>query len=290
MDLERERSGSSTPAPSATTPAMSTTDRSTADRDGDARRHVSVCYIVKNEARRIEESLRSVAWADEIVVVDSGSDDGTVEICRRYTDRVIHQDFLGHIEQKNFALDRASHDWVLSLDGDEVLSDDLAREIREVLAAPDEDVDGYRMPRQTRYLGRWIRHGSWYPDHKLRLWRRTAGRWGGENPHDRVEVAKDRVATLRSPILHYSYRDVSHHVQTIDAFTSITAREWHRRGRRARLSALVLRPPLKFLEVYVWKRGFLDGVPGFLIAFHTMYYAFLKYAKLLELEKGSDDA
>ena len=116
MDLERGRSG--------------------APANDDNRRRVSVCYIVKNEARHIEESLRSVVWADEIVVVDSGSDDGTIEICRRYTDRVLHQDFLGHIEQKNFALDQATHDWVLSLDGDEVLSDDLADEIRSVLAAP----------------------------------------------------------------------------------------------------------------------------------------------------------
>lgn len=268
MDLERGRSG--------------------APANDDNRRRVSVCYIVKNEARHIEESLRSVVWADEIVVVDSGSDDGTIEICRRYTDRVLHQDFLGHIEQKNFALDQATHDWVLSLDGDEVLSDDLADEIRSVLAAPEDGTVGYRMPRQTRYLGRWIRHGSWYPDHKLRLWRRDAGRWGGENPHDRVELAGGRVATLRAPILHYSYRDMSHHVQTIDSFTSITAREWRRRGRRARITALVLRPPLKFLEVYVWKRGFLDGLAGFLIAFHTMYYAFLKYAKLFEIEREKE--
>lgn len=247
---------------------------------------VSVCFIVMNEAERIEESLRSVAWADEIVVVDSGSTDGTVEICERYTDRVLHQDFLGHIEQKNFALDQATNEWVLSLDGDEVLSPDLAREIQRELAAHHADTDGFLMPRMTRYLGRWIRHGSWYPDRKLRLWRRSSGRWGGVNPHDRVELSCEtpRTRTLQEPILHYSYRDVSHHVRTIDSFTTITAREWHKRGKRVSLLHLITHPVAKFFEVYIWKRGFLDGLPGFLIAIHTVYYTFLKYAKLHEIE------
>ncbi len=249
---------------------------------------VSVCYVVFNEADRIEESLRSVAWADEIIVLDSGSTDGTVEICRRFTDRVEHRDWTGHIQQKNAAIERARHDWILSLDGDEVLSPELQSELQRELAAKHASVDGFSMPRMTRYLGRWIRHGSWYPDRKLRLWRRGLARWGGENPHDRVELDSERVRRLRHPILHYSYRDVSHHVGTIDRFTSITAGEWHRRGVRFRWFAAILAPVRKFFEVYFWKRGFLDGIPGLLIAFHTAYYAFLKHAKLYELERGKE--
>jgi len=249
---------------------------------------VSVCYVVKNEADRIEESLRSVTWAEEIVILDSGSTDTTVEICRRYTDRVEHEEWRGYVAQKNLAVDRASHEWVLSLDGDEVLSPELAGEIQRELSAHHRETDGFTMPRKTWYLGRWIRHGSWYPDRKLRLWRKSAGRWGGEDPHDRVELASARRRALRHPILHYSYRDVSHHVSTIDRFTSITARGWRDQGRRFRWLGALLHPPAKFVEVYVVKRGFLDGIAGFFIAVHASYYTFLKYAKLYELERDGD--
>jgi glycosyltransferase involved in cell wall biosynthesis len=260
------------------------TEETTTDRPP-----VSVCYVVLNEERRIEESLRSVTWAEEIVVLDSGSTDATLEICRRFTDQVFHQDWQGHVRQKNLALDRASNEWVLCLDGDEVLSPELAEEIRLELGRYHREVDGFSMPRLTRYLGRWIRHGSWYPDRKLRLFRRSRGRWGGENPHDRVELEPGaRLRRLRHPILHYSYRDVSHHVQTIDSFTTITAGEWTARGVRFRAVRAVLHPIVKFFEVYIWKRGFLDGLPGFFIAVHTAYYAFLKHAKLFERDRGGD--
>ena len=249
---------------------------------------VSVCYIVKNEAAHIEESLRSVRWADEIVVLDSGSTDGTLDICRRYTDRVLHQDFLGHIQQKNRALEHATNEWVLSLDGDEVLSEELAAEMQRELEAHHQSTDGFEMPRMTRYLGRWIRHGSWYPDRKLRLWRKKLGRWGGENPHDRVELDTERLRRLRHPILHYSYRDISHHVGTIDSFTTIVADEWHRKGKRPSAVAMIVKPIAKFFEVYLIKRGFLDGVAGLMIAIHTSYYIFLKHAKLRELARPDE--
>jgi len=254
--------------------------------DGGTGPPVSVCIVVQDTADRIRECLESVRWADEIVVLDSGSTDGTPDVCREYTDRVYHQPWQGYVAQKNLCVERARNLWVLSLDGDEALSPELADEIRRELAAHHSDADAFRMPRLTRYLGRWIRHGSWYPDRKIRLWRKDRGRWGGEDPHDRVLVEGANVRTLRHPILHANYRDISDHVRTVDRFTTITARGWRAAGRRFRLIPLLARPFFKFFEVYVWKLGFLDGIPGFMIAVHTSYYTFLKHAKLWELERS----
>jgi glycosyltransferase involved in cell wall biosynthesis len=247
---------------------------------------ISVCIVVQDTADRIRTCLESVAWADEIVVLDSGSTDGTQAICREFTEHVYHQPWQGYVAQKNLCVDRARNLWILGLDADESLSPDLVDEIRRELALHHGDADAFRMPRMTRYLGRWIRHGSWYPDRKVRLWRKDRGRWGGEDPHDRVVIEGERIRTLRHPILHSNYRSVSEHVRRIDRFTTIVAEGWRARRRRFRLAAMVFRPFAKFFELYVWKRGFLDGVPGLMIAVHTSYYAFLKQAKLWELERA----
>jgi glycosyltransferase involved in cell wall biosynthesis len=242
---------------------------------------ISVCIVAMNEEDRIAECLRSADFADEWIVVDSHSTDRTRDIARDLGARVIERDWPGHVQQKNFAVEAASHDWVLCLDADERVSPELRASMLAALER-DELPDGFRFPRRNRYLGRWIRHGGWYPDRKLRLFRRSRGRWAGQNPHDRVHV-DGAVADLDGDLLHDSYRSLSDHLRTIDSFTTIAAREKLAAGDRASLLDLTLRPWWKFVRMYVVKAGFLDGVPGLVVAVMGAYYVFLKYAKLREI-------
>ena len=241
---------------------------------------LSVTIITKNEEARIADALRSVAFADEAVVVDCGSADRTVEIARGLGARVVHHDWPGHVAQKNYAVGHASHRWVLSLDADERVSPELAERVQNTLRAPD--AAGYRVRRRTWYLGRWIRHCGWYPDSRVRLFDRERARWGGIDPHDLVEV-DGPVGTLDADLLHYSYDDIADHLRTIDGFTTIGARRYFELGRRAGVTDLLVRPPLAFLNKYVVKRGFLDGIPGLVVCLLHGYYVLLKYAKLWEL-------
>jgi glycosyltransferase involved in cell wall biosynthesis len=250
------------------------------------RPRLSVCVVAMDEADHIADCLRSADFADEWIVVDSHSKDRTREIAASSGARVIERDWPGHVEQKNFALDQASHDWVLCLDADERVSPELRASILRALESPDLPA-GFECARRTRYLGRWIRHGGWYPDRKLRLFRRSAGRWGGTNPHDHVRV-EGRVARLGGDLLHHSYRSLSDHLRTIDSFTTIAAREKRAAGRRAGWLDTTLRPFGKFLRMYVLRAGFLDGWPGFAAAVSGAYYVFLKYAKLREQELPPD--
>lgn len=246
---------------------------------------LSICVITYNEEGNIRDCLESVRWAEEIVIVDSGSDDLTVEIAREFTDRVIEREFTGHVEQKNFCLDQASHEWVLCLDADERISPGLREEIESALAKEAVGADGFTAPRKTFYMGKWIRHGGWYPDCKLRLFRRERGRWGGENPHDRV-MLDGRVAALSGEILHYTYRDLAHHLQTINLFSRISAESKRSRGVRYAALRMIVHPAAKFLKSYFFQAGFLDGMAGFLIAVMAAYSVFLKYAKLWEMARA----
>jgi glycosyltransferase involved in cell wall biosynthesis len=249
------------------------------------RPRLSVCIVAMNEEDRIAECIESADFADEWIVIDSHSTDRTCEIAAEHGARVVERDWPGHVEQKNFALDQAAHDWVLCLDADERVSPELRASILAALERP-ELPDGFECARRTWYLGRWIRHGGWYPDRKLRLFRRSRGRWGGVNPHDHV-FTEGRVERLDGDLLHYSYRSLSDHLATIDSFTTIAAREKHARGRRASVLDLVGRPAWKFLRMYLLKCGFLDGLPGLVAAVTGSFYVFLKYAKLRELTAAS---
>lgn len=247
---------------------------------------LSVCVVARDEEAKIADCLRSASFADEWIVVDSHSADRTREIAASLGARVVERDWPGHVEQKNFALSQASHDWVLCLDADERVSDELRASIAEALGAADLP-EGFECARRTLYLGRWIRHGGWYPDRKLRLFRRSAGGWTGRNPHDRVEV-RGRVVRLRGDLLHLSYDSLADHVATINSFTSIAAQEKRAAGERAGLLDVTLRPAGKFLRMYVLKLGLLDGWPGFAAAVSGAYYVFLKYAKLRETPRGPE--
>ncbi|MDT8317986.1 MAG: glycosyltransferase family 2 protein [bacterium] len=243
---------------------------------------LSVTIITLNEEDNIRAALESVKWADEIIVVDSGSTDRTVEICREFTDKVHHQEWLGMNGQKAFAKDQASCDWLLNIDADERVSDELACEIKTVLERESE-IDGFFIPRKVRYLGRWINHSGWYPDYTLRLFKRIKGRWAGTDPHDKVLV-DGKLAYLKGDIHHYTYRNIEDHINTMNRFTTVAAGEYAKKGKTAGLLNIVLRPPSTFFKKFILNQGFRDGLPGFVIAFSSAYYVFLKYIKLWELK------
>ncbi|MDW7711244.1 MAG: glycosyltransferase family 2 protein [Deferrisomatales bacterium] len=247
---------------------------------------LSATVICQDEAEKIRGCLESVRFCDEVVVVDSGSTDGTLEICRELADRVIERDWPGYVAQQNYARAEARGEWVLSIDADERVTPELAREIGLALEG-DPEVEGFRVSRHVHYLGRWIDHSGWYPEPRVRLFRRDRGRWEGIDPHYDVTV-DGRVGDLGGEIVHYTYDDLEDHVRTLNRFSSILAREHRARGRRFSWASLVLRPPLEFLKKYVLKRGFLDGAPGFFVAVLSSFYVFLKLAKLWEAERVGD--
>jgi len=239
---------------------------------------VIVCY---NEEENIEKCLKSLAWTDEIIVVDSFSTDSTVDICRKYTDKVYQREWPGHKEQKKYVITLAKNDWIFAIDSDEVVTDALRDEMLMRLSTDKDEYDGYCVKRHTFYLGRWIDHGGWYPDYKLRLFKKDKVYLGGENPHDKYFV-DGRSAKLNGEIIHYTYKDISHQLRTIDRFSGIASDEMLKKNTSFVLLKMLVKPPVKFLETYVYKLGILDGLPGFIISVLTSYYTFLKFAKLWE--------
>lgn len=242
---------------------------------------LTATVITKNESANLAAALDSLGFADEIVVVDSRSTDDTVEIARRYTDRVIVRPWPGYVAQKNFAAEQASHDWILSVDADERVPVALAEEIRALLRV-GPDAAGYRVPRVTYYLGRWIRTTDWYPDYQLRLYDRRRARWTGRHVHESV-AADGPVGTLRHELLHYAYRDLSHHLQTMDRYTTLAARQMFEDGQRAAWYQIVGHPLAAFLRNYVLRGGFRDGHVGLIVSVMNAGYVGLKFAKLWEL-------
>ena len=245
---------------------------------------ISVCITAGNEEANIRRCLESAKWADEIVVVDSFSTDRTLEICKEYTHRVYQHEWLGYIGQKNLIKDLATGPWILFLDADEVISDGLRDEImQEFTSGNAAGFAGYEFPRLVRYLGRWITHGDWYPDVKLRLFRKDKGECGGKEPHDRTTV-NGRVKRLHNPLYHYTYTDIRDQMRTMNRFTSISADGKFREGRRFGYSDAIFRPFFRFIRCYFLKLGFLDGLPGLIIATYTAMGVFAKYVKLWEIQ------
>jgi glycosyltransferase involved in cell wall biosynthesis len=246
---------------------------------------VSVTVITRNESANIDACLTSVSWADEVVVVDSESTDDTVARARAHGARVIVRPWPGYAAQKNWAAEQASSDWILSIDADERVTPALAAEIRSVLQGPA--AAGYRVPRVTWHLGRWIRTTDWYPDYQLRLYDRRRARWTPRRVHESVTV-DGPVVLLKQDLQHYAYRDISHHHATMDRYTTLAADELFEAGRSAGLVDLVLHPPAAFVRNYLLRRGCLDGAAGFIISAMNAYYVFLKLAKLRALIIADD--
>ena len=250
---------------------------------------ISAVIITLDEEKNIRRCLESLTWAREIVVVDSGSTDATVEIAREFTDRVVTHPFEGYVGQKNFALDQASGEWVLSLDADEVVTPQLLDRIREVWPRERQRYDGFTVNRLSRFSGRWIRRCGWYPDRKLRLFKRSRGRWEGDDLHEKVRL-DGPVMDLNADLLHYTYQNLSENVRKIQSYSTIFARAQYDRGRRASLWDLLIRPPAKFLKAYLLKGGFMEGCHGLILSITATFYVFLKYAKLWELQKSTDES
>jgi glycosyltransferase involved in cell wall biosynthesis len=242
---------------------------------------LTVTVITRNEAANISAALDSVRWADEIIVVDSESTDDTAAIARRYTSKVIVRSWPGYIAQKNFAASEAAHDWILSIDADERVSPALRDEIQRTLEH-EPSAAGFRIPRVAFHFGKWIRSTDWYPDYQLRLYDRRRAQWAGRYVHESVRV-NGPVAQLRGELQHYAYRDVAHHLQTMDRYTTLAARQMFEDGRRASWIDVLVTPRLTFFRNYILRGGFRDGMAGLVISLMNSYYVGLKFAKLWEL-------
>jgi len=246
---------------------------------------LSVAIITFNEEENIRRTLESIQWADEIVVVDSGSTDNTVAICREYTNIVMHQDWRGFAAQKNLAIEKTSGDWVLSLDADEPVEPELAEEIRRIIASPD-GCDGYQIPRKTFFLGQLIRHGGWYPDYNLRLIRKGKGRFAERAVHEAIQV-QGKIGRTRHALLHYAFPDISGYMSSINKYSSLAVVVMSERGiSEAKIGwiNILCRPMLTFIFKYVIRLGFLDGKHGLILNLFHSYYVFAKYAKAWEYE------
>jgi glycosyltransferase involved in cell wall biosynthesis len=246
---------------------------------------LSAVIITFNEDRYIEECLKSlINVADEIVVVDSFSTDKTKAICTKYNVVFIEQEFLGYIEQKNFALSQASYDHIVSLDGDESLSETLQKSIIDLKS--NWIFDGYYANRFNNFCGQWIKHSDWYPNKKLRVFDKRKAQWKGINPHDRIVIQSlGKTGHLKGDILHLTYQSYSEFNLKMESFSSISANAYLELGKTAPFYKLIWNPSWAFFKAYVLRFGFLDGFNGFMICYQTGHLTFLKYAKLRELNK-----
>jgi glycosyltransferase involved in cell wall biosynthesis len=252
---------------------------------------VSVVIITKNEEQKIAAALRSSAWADEIVVVDSGSSDRTCDIAKEHGARVIVREWPGFSEQKQFAVDSAKFDRVFSLDADEIFSDDLVEELKALKQRPDSDLSaGYFIPRLSYYLGKPIYHGGWYPDKQLRFFDRKKGRWNGAIIHEAFKLNEGESSTdLSSDLLHFSVESLTHHNQMIgERYAPLAAQKMLDQGKRTSLPRILGSGLFAFVRAYFLKAGFLDGFPGFCIAYFAAHHAFLKQMILRDLQKKQD--
>ena len=247
---------------------------------------VSVTIITLDESAHIAAAVDSAAWADEVIVVDCGSADDTVAIARAHGARTVERGWPGYVEQKNHAAALARNDWIVSLDADERITPALAAEIQQRLQT-EPPVRGYRVPRVTFHLGRWIRTTDFYPDFQTRVYDRRAARWQGRHVHESVAV-DGPVGQLTNELQHYSYRNLDDHLERIQRYSTLAARQMHEAGRRASPFDLLLHPPAAFLRNYVLRRGFLDGAVGLTLSLVNAYSVFLKFAKLWELERNPE--
>ncbi len=247
---------------------------------------LSAILITQDEERNIERCLESIKEvADEIIVVDSGSKDRTEEICKRYGIKWEHHDWAGFSEQKNYANGLATGDWIMSIDADEVLDDSMKAHLQKLKRDGFEEGCAYVMKRLTNYCGHWIRHCGWYPDAKVRVWKRGTAVWRGDVHEGLVYQEKPREIVLDGDLLHYSYYTVNEHAARQQKYYTLAAQEAYRKGRRCTMLRVVLEPMWTFVRLYIFKGGFLDGHAGYLVCKLSAHYTMMKYANLRELSQ-----
>lgn len=251
------------------------------------REKVSAAIICVNEEDNIARCIESVRWADEVVVLDSGSKDRTLEIAQSLGARCFSEPWRGFTAQKNRLAELCQYDWIFNLDADEACPPSLRSEIEEFLAAQPSPQIAVEFPRKTYYLGRWIAHGGWYPDRQRRLYNRTHSSWAGGSLHEKIQAP--RLACGKAAIEHWVFKDLSEQVSANNRYSSLGADNLFAAGKRFSLLLLVFKPIGKFLETYIYKRGFLDGMAGFVISVGAAYSMFLKFAKLYYLEKAANE-
>ncbi|MCD4651640.1 MAG: glycosyltransferase family 2 protein [Candidatus Cloacimonetes bacterium] len=247
---------------------------------------LSAVIITKNEAANILRCLASLSFADEIVVVDSGSEDETMKLCREAGCKVIETEWLGFGNTKRLAVDSASNKWIFSIDADEVVSPELAERIRELLKS-EPDSNGYRIKRLSRYLGKIIRHCGWDRDFPLRLFNREHGNFNSKPVHESVQIT-GKPSKIFEPLHHYTYPTLASHIEKINRYTSISAAEAVRKGKRCSIGAALVRGATKFLKMYVPQKGYLDGYHGFLLSFVSGFGVCLKYLKINTLSRSKE--
>jgi glycosyltransferase involved in cell wall biosynthesis len=240
-----------------------------------------ITFNEENHLARCLQSLRDIV--EEIIVVDSGSQDRTPEIGRDFGAKICRRTFTNYADQKNYAASQAKNDWILSLDADECLSEPLRRRLLD-LKKSQPLAEAYAFPRRAFYLQRWICHSGWYPDFKVRLYRKSKADWKGEFVHESVRV-NGRISKLDADLLHYTCDSLSEHLQRLDHYTTLSARAMHQEGKKPSLRRWLISPLSAFFKAYLWKAGFLDGRQGLIIAVLAGYYNFLKHAKLWEMWK-----
>ena len=250
---------------------------------------ISAVVITKNEERNIRECLASLDWVDEIIVVDAGSTDRTVSLAKKSTKKVYVRPWEGYGEAKNFALSRAKGDWILWLDADERVPPELREEIKDTLKSSAAEVSGFDMPRKAFFLGKWIRHCGWYPGRVTRLFRRSSGKFTEDKVHERLLV-RGKTLSLREDLLHYTDPNLFHYFDKFNRYTSFAAEDLQKQGRRFSYATLLLNPVWIFVKMYVLKRGFLDGIQGFILCVLSSCYVFTKYAKLWEISAHKETA
>ncbi len=245
---------------------------------------ISAAIITYNEEKNIERCIQSLfGIVDEIVVIDSGSKDKTKEIASSLGAKVFINVFEGHIQQKNFAITKTENDWIISLDADEAISDQLKNSILEVKGSLSGA--GYEFNRLSNYCGKWINYCGWYPDRKLRLFKKNEGEWGGKNPHDKYILKIGSSIHLRGDILHYTFYKISEHKKQIAKFTDIAAQSLFELGKKSNWLKIYIKTVAKFIRNYIIKLGFLDGITGFHICRLSAYATYLRYYKLLKLRR-----
>jgi len=248
---------------------------------------ISAVIITYNEEKRLEPALKSLAGlVSEIVVVDSFSTDDSVKLAKKYSKKVFQRRWKDFADQKNYANSRTSFPWILSLDADERISSELHEEILR-LKDGEPDCSGFSMPRLVFYLGKWIRHSGWYPDRKIRLFRKDKARWEGEYVHESL-VIEGRVQKLKGSIHHFTYRNISEHLDRINTFSELGAQKLYAKGKKCRWRHIVFLPFFRFVKSFFWRAGFLDGYAGFVISLLHGHAIFLRYAKLREIWKKGE--